>query len=181
MLQKNNTNKIMKIFFENSTKRFQLRELARISKISTTGVKSALLELLDGGLITKTKEKKYEYYETNRNDVNYKIVKKFFNVKSLYETGLVDHLEKELNHPEAIFLFGSSAWGEDVERSDVDIFALASVKKDLDLSVFSKRLKREIKLLIMNKDEFRKAKDKNPELINNIVNGVNLIGFLEVI
>ena len=171
----------MKIFFENATKRFQLRELARMSKISTTGVKSALSELLDADLIARIKEKKYEYYEANKDDMTYKIVKKFFNVKTFYDVGLIDYLEKELNHPEAIFLFGSSAKGEDIEKSDVDIFILASVKKDLDLSMFRKKLKREIKLLIMDKDEFGKAKDKNPELVNNIVNGINLRGFLEVV
>ena len=171
----------MEIFFENPTKRFQLRELARASKMSTTGAKSALLELLEDNLIARTKEKKYEYYEANKDDITYKIVKKFFNIKTFYDVGLIDFLEKRLNHPEAIFLFGSSARGEDAERSDVDIFVLTSVKKDLDLGMFRKKLKRDIKLLIMNKDEFEKAKDKSPELVNNIVNGVNLRGFLEVV
>lgn len=181
MLQKNNTGILMKIFFENPTKGFQLRELSRISKISTTGVKSALLELLDENIIVAVKEKRYEYYEANRDDSDYKIAKKFFNVKTLYETGLIDYLEKGLNHPEAIFLFGSSARGEDVERSDIDIFILASIKKELDLSLFHKQLKREIKLMIMNKDEFKRAKEKSPELINNVINGISLSGFLEVV
>lgn len=180
MLQNNNTNKLMNIFFENPTNRFQLRELARISKISTTGVKSALLKLLDADLVIKANEKSYEFYEANKNDTNYKISKKFFNVKTLHDIGLVGYLEKEL-HPEAIFLFGSSARGEDVERSDIDVFVFTSAKKDINLSMFNKQLKREIKLLLMDKNEFEKAKQKNPELINNITNGINLRGFLEVV
>ena len=171
----------MKIFFENPTKGFQLRELSRISKISTTGVKSVLLELLDENIIAVTKEKRYEYYEANRNNLTYKIAKKFFNVKTIYETGLVDYLESELNHPEAIFLFGSSARGEDAEMSDIDIFVLASVKKELDLRLFRKKLKRDVNLMVMSKDEFKRAKEKSPELINNVINGIGLSGFLEVI
>ncbi len=181
MLQKNNTNRILNIFFENPSKRFQLRELSRISKISTTGVKSALLEILDEELIIKTKEKNYEYYEANRDGLKYKFLKKFSSIKLLYETGIIDYLEKELDYPEAIFLFGSAARGEDVERSDFDIFVLASKKKEIDLNKYKKMLKREIKLMIMNKEEFEKAKNKNPEIINNIINGINLKGFLEVV
>lgn len=181
MLHKNNTNKLLNIFFENPTKKFQLRELARISKISTTGVKSAILELLNAELIIKTKEKKYEFYEANRNGMNYKSFKKFFNIRMLDESNVIDYLEKQLDYPEAIFLFGSAARGEDVERSDIDIFVLTSKKKEIDLKKYRKILKREIKLIVMDKEEFERSKQKNPELINNIVNGINLKGFLEVV
>ncbi len=180
MLQKNNTIRIRSIFFENPSKRFQLRELSRMSKVSTTGVKSALLELLDDGLIVKTREKSYEYYEANRNASKYKLAKKFSNVMLLYETGVIDYLERELGYPEAIFLFGSAARGEDAERSDFDIFVLASKKKEVDFGKYEKLLKREVKLMIMNREELERAKERNPELVNNIVNGINLKGFLEV-
>lgn len=169
------------MFFENPTKRFQLRELARLSGISTTGIKSALLDLLGARIITKTKEKNYEFYETNRNDEDYKFFKRFFNVRQLHDIGVIEHLEKELNHPEAIFLFGSAAKGEDVEKSDFDIFVLASAKKDIDMEEYSRQLKREIRLIVMDKKEFERAREKNPELVNNIVNGINLRGFLEVV
>lgn len=180
MLQKHNISRVLKIFFENPTKKFQLRELSRISKISTTGVKSSLLEILNAGLIVKTRENNYEYYESNKDSPTYKIHRKFFIVKLFNEIGLLGHLEKEFNHPEAMFLFGSAARGEDVERSDIDIFVLSS-HKEVDLSKYNLQLKREIKLLVMNKEEFERAKKKNPELINNIVNGINLSGFLEVL
>ena len=171
----------MVMFFKNPTKKFQLRELARISEISTTGVKSSLLELLKENIIIKIREKKYEFYEASRSSEIYKIYKKFFTIKTLHKSGLVAYLEKELNYPEAIVLFGSAARGEDVERSDIDIFVLTSVKKPLNLEKFNKQLKREIKLMMMKEEEFDNAKQKNPELINNITNGINLKGFLEVI
>lgn len=181
MLQKNNINKIMEIIFENPTKRFQLRELARISKISTTGVKSVVNELIRLEIIIKAKEKNYEYYEANRDNNKYKNFKKFYNINVIDEIGLIIYLEKELNYPEAVFLFGSTARGEDVEASDIDIFVLSSKKKEIDLDKYKKLLRRDIRLIIMNKDDFEKAKEKNPELINNIVNGINLKGFLEVV
>jgi len=181
LLKNNNVKTVLKIFFESPTERFQLRELSRTSGLSTTGVKSALLELLDSKLIVKTREKKYEFYEANRNDENYKLYKKFFNVKLLYDSGVLDYLEKELNHPEAMFLFGSASKGEDAETSDIDVFVLASVKKEPNLEWYDRKLKRDIKLVIMTDEDLERAKEKNPELVNNIVNGIGLRGFLEVL
>jgi hypothetical protein len=163
------------------TKRFQLRELSRASGLSTTGVKSALLELLGSKLIVKTKEKKYEFYEANMGGEDYKLHKKFFNVKLLYDSGVLDYLEKELNHPEAMILFGSASKGEDAETSDIDLFVLASVKKDHNMEWYERKLKRDINLIIMTREDFARAKEKNPELVNNIVNGLVLRGFLEVL
>jgi hypothetical protein len=158
-----------------------LRELSRVSGLSTTGVKSALLELLGSKLVVKTREKKYEFYEANRNDENYKLHKKFFNVKLLYDSGVLDYLEKELNHPEAMILFGSASKGEDAETSDIDLFVLAPVKKDYNLGLYERKLRRSINLIVMTRGDFDRAKEKNPELVNNIVNGIRLRGFLEVL
>jgi len=180
MLLKNNTNKILKFFFASPSKKFQLRELARVSRISTTGVKAALSELLADKIITKNRDK-YEFYEANRNCEVYKFFKKFYNAKMLFDIGIVDHLEKEFNHPEVIMLFGSASRGEDAEKSDVDIFVLTPVDKELDLKKFNEKLNREVKLIVMNKEEFEKAKEKSPELINSITNGIVLRGFLEVV
>jgi len=181
MLLKNNTNKVLRIFFESPLKKFQLRELARLSGISTTGVKLALSELLTNKIIIKKREKRYEFYEANRGDEIYKIFKKFFDIKILFDIGVVDHLEVEFNHPEAIILFGSASRGEDVEKSDIDIFVFTPVKRTLNLKKFNEKLNREIRLIVMNKEEFLEAKKKNPELINNIINGIALKGFLEVL
>jgi hypothetical protein len=181
LLKNNNVKAVLKIFFEAPAKRFQLRELSRASGLSTTGVKSVLLELLGSKLVAKTREKKYEFYEANRNGEDYKLHKKFFNVRLLYDSGVLDYLEKELNHPEAMLLFGSASKGEDAETSDIDLFVLASVKKDHNLELYERKLRRGINLIVMARGDFERAKEKNPELVNNIVNGFLLKGFLEVL
>lgn len=181
MLQKYNTYRIVTIFFEQPTRAFQLRELARVSKLSTTAVKSALLDLIKENLITKRTVKKYHFYEANRGDKNYKFFKKFHNLELLKNSGLIKYIEKKLNYPEAIVLFGSAARGEDVERSDIDLFILTTVKKELSLDKFEKKLKRPIKTIIMDKKDFDLAKKKNPELINNVINGLVVSGYLSVL
>jgi len=181
MLQNNNTSKILKCFFDNPSKRFQLRELSRITKLSTTAVKFALLELLKQKSILKVIENKYHFYESNKEDENYKFLKKFYNVKLLKESGLIDFLDKEFNYPEAVILFGSASRGEDVENSDFDVFVLTSNKKDFNLEHFEKKLNKSIKIFLMDRNDFELAKKKNPELLNNIINGIIIKGYLQVV
>lgn len=53
---------------------------------------------------------------------------------------LLDFLERELRYPEVIILFGSAARGEDIERSDIDLFVLIVTPRELDLSKYKGRL-----------------------------------------
>lgn len=178
MLPKNN---IDSQFFEKPTSRFQLRELARLTKLSTTAVKAALERLLEEKIIKTEKDKHYVFYKANWDASEYKWAKKFYNVKKILASGLLEHLEETLNYPEAIVLFGSAAKGEDAERSDIDIFALVTVKREPMIETYVKKISRPIRILVMDKAEFKLAKKKNPELINNILNGIILKGYLEAL
>jgi predicted nucleotidyltransferase len=178
MLPKNN---IDLQFFEKPTSRFQLRELARLTKLSTTAVKAALGRLLEEKIIKIEKEKHYVFYRANWDASDYKWAKKFYNVQKILASGLLEHLDEKLNYPEAIILFGSAAKGEDAERSDIDIFVLSVNKKEVDLKVFEKKLGKPIILQIFNKEDVEIAKKKNKEFLNSIVNGIVLKGYLELL
>ncbi len=179
MLQKNNT--ILKIFLESPTSRFQLRELSRESKLSTTAVKSALKNLLSTDIIKTEREKKYLFYRASSENEKFKLFKKFYTIKSIIESDLLKFIDKEFYYPEAVILFGSAARGEDIKRSDIDIFILTTKKKEVSVEKFEKKLKKPLKLLIMDKKEFEIAKKRNPELINSIANGIALKGHLELL
>ena len=87
---------------------------------------------------------------------------------------LTANLKGEL--PE-IILFGSIARGDFHKDSDIDLYIETSSKKEVNLAEFEKKLSRKIQL-------FRHkniAKIKNNNLINNIMNGISLNGFVEVI
>ena len=77
--------------------------------------------------------------------------------------------------PKSIIVFGSYAKGEDIEDSDIDIFVECEEEK-LDLEPFEKQLKRKVQFHF--KENF-KAYSK--ELRNNIINGIILRGYLEVV
>src|SRR3989344_2555725 len=172
-------NNILAQLLEKPTTRFQLRELARLTKLSTTAVKYAIKNLLKENIIKTEKEKKYLFYKANWDAQEYKWTKKFYNIQKILESGLLNYLDQELNYPEAIVLFGSAAKGEDAERSDIDLFVFSANKKELDLKMFERKLGKPIILQLFNKTELEIAKKKNKELINNIINGIMLKGYLE--
>jgi len=180
MLLKSNTQKVFTRFFEHPQKTFGLRELSRLSNISTTAAKKALQELVKENMIKKLKVKP-PVYQANSDYAKFKESKKVYTLNILNESGLIDYIDEHLHRPEVIILFGSSARGEDIEKSDIDIFVLVSEKLDIDLLNFEKILKRNITLMQMTKEEFKRAKRKSPELINNIANGIIIKGYLEVI
>ena len=178
MLYKNN---VMQQFMDKPTSRFQLRELARLTHLSTTGVKAALKRLLAEKIIKTEREKSYLFYKANFDAQEYKWTKKFYNIARIISSGLLKYLDEELNRPEAIVLFGSAARGEDAEKSDIDIFVLSENKKYLNLKQFEKKLCKPLVLQIFNREEFETAKRKNKEFINNIVNGILLKGHIQIL
>jgi len=97
MLQKDNRYKILRIFFDDPLPEgvgFQLREIGRKVKLAPTSVKRYLNELETENLIIKAKHRIYEYpvYYTNRNNENFKFLKKLDNIMKIKESGLLDYL-----------------------------------------------------------------------------------------
>ena len=141
-----------------------------------TSVKKNLSQLIKYGLIKEEVQKKggrkFPVYKAKHESPIFRRYKLIFNLTSLFESGLVDFLEKKLT-PNSIVVFGSYRRGEDVEESDIDLF-IETIEDQLDLSLFEKKLKRKIQL------HFKKDFTLYPrELKNNIINGIVIHGFLE--
>ena len=92
---------------------------------------------------------------------------------------LIEYLERELHYPEYIAIFGSCAKGENDKQSDLDIFILGRVKKDLNLGKFEKILGIKVQLFMKTKQEFQKLQKENKNLANSFINGIVLKGYLE--
>ena len=178
MLQKDNRYRILRIFFEDPLPKgigFQLRELSRKADIAPPSVKKYLTELKKEGFIVKVKHRIHGYpvYYPNRDNDNFKFLKKFDTLMKLKESGLLEYLSESCM-PDVIVLFGSSANGEDLKDSDIDLF-VASKDEKLSLDKFEKCLNRKINILFS--DSFSRM---SKELKNNIINGVILKGYLKV-
>lgn len=170
----------IKLFFEEPNREFHLRELSRILKKSPVTIKKYLSEFVEIGVLRCRKDNILEIYSANLENFYYKEYKKIYNKFKIIDCGLLDFLKVEFNIP-TIILFGSYERGEDNKNSDVDIFILSEIKKDLKLEKYEKLINKEIQLHIMNKKEFENTKKNNPCLINSIINGTILSGIIEVL
>jgi len=177
MLRFDNKTTVLKVFFDDPLPEFgfQLRQLGRICKLAPLSVKNYLDELQKDNLIIIKKHpvNKYPLYYPNRDDEKFRMAKRLFMQRQLYECGLIDHIYTKCL-PQAIILFGSTALGEDVKESDIDLCVISGDKK-LELAKFEGLLSRKINII------FRKDFGKiSKELKNNIINGIILKGYLKV-
>ena len=103
MITKDNNLKGMEIFFKNPGKSFHIRELARITGLSTTEITKIIKRLKKKGLLISKKEKITEEVKPNFED-NFYLIKKLYNFYSLYKNGLINHLKNFYEELQAIIL-----------------------------------------------------------------------------
>lgn len=175
MKTKNIKQKIKEHFFIYPDSKLRVREIERLLKIPLPSVIRYCKELQTKGILTTIKTGNVVFYTSNRTEKSFLLEKKLFNIKSLYDSGLIEFLKIELNNP-AVILFGSYSKGEDTENSDIDLYIETPSKKEINLKKFEKILKRDIQILKHKKIE----EIKNHNLANNIINGIILNNYLEV-
>lgn len=175
---RDNYQKVLDVFFENSIDRFYVREIARKTKLNPNTVLNITNRLILEGLIFKEKKKHVVEFFAN-NDEKFRQLKIVKNLEGIYRSGLVEFLNKYFKHPLGIILFGSYRKGEDIFSSDIDIAVYSNEFKEYEikeiegLERFEKELGKEIQVHLFNKKI-------NKNLFNNVLNGIVLSGFLEV-
>ena len=162
----NTKTKILEIFYENPEKMFTVRELSRKTKLPKSTVHKHLFELKKEGLITKD--------NLSSNTLIFKTKKANFFIEKIIESGLVDELVRHLM-PSCIILFGSIRKGESNNESDIDLFVETSLKKIISLESFERKLKHKVQIHAESS-----IKKVNPNLLNNIVNGIKLYGSFKI-
>lgn len=172
MLQNYTTYRILQLFFDYPTKHFQLREICRALNLGMPSVRNHVKSLENEDFIKKEKPGVYESYVSNRNEL-FKIYKRNDILLRLHESGVIDFLVDSFT-PDAIILFGSASRGEDIEDSDIDLLIIAK-EKEVDLKIFERKLRRRITLHFE-----MDVSDIPKELLNNIINGIVLYGYLKV-
>ncbi len=173
MIQNYITYRILQSFFDYPTRYFQLREISRMLKIGLPSVISHIKKLEKEGFLLKEKKRIYASYKANKKAERFKIYKKNDIILRCYESGLIEHISTNTS-PNAIVLYGSAARGEDTETSDIDLFVLAKEIK-IKTETFEKKLNRKIRIFFE-----QDIKDLPKELLNNIINGIVLYGYLKI-
>jgi|SRR3989344_556611 len=174
MITKDNNLRVIEVFFKNPGRSFHIRELSRITKLSSTGVIKIIKRLKNEDLLVSKKEKITEEIRPTFNDKFY-VMKRIYNIYSLYDIMLIKYLKDFYEEPEAIILFGSYAKGLDTEKSDVDLCVITN-KKDLpDLIIFEEKINRKINIINSRINNLKKT------FKNSLANGIVLEGYVELI
>ena len=174
MITKDIKKQMKEYFFLNPTKRMRIRQMEREIGIPLPSAIRYKNELREEGILKKIELADTIMFQADRSSKKFLLEKKLFNLRMLFESGLVDYLVDEYNNA-TIIVFGSYSRGEDIEGSDIDIY-LETALSPINLEKFEKKLQRNIQLF-----NFKKIHSvKNKELANNIINGIVLNGFVEV-
>ncbi len=170
---------IMSQFFEDPNRRFHIRELARILKINHTTIRQYLNGLVKENLLVVEKTSIYPLYRIlfSRKYINLKL---FYNLEKLRKSGILEEMEKNYDLS-VIVLFGSYAHSIDYKDSDIDLCIISPIEKEFKVEKYEKILNRKISIHLFTKESWKKARKKNPGLINSICNGIVLSRELEVL
>ncbi|HLD11120.1 MAG TPA: nucleotidyltransferase domain-containing protein [Candidatus Nanoarchaeia archaeon] len=161
---------ILKFFFEDPNREFNIREIAKIAQISPATASKLLKEFKKNKILQYRKERVFDLYKADLNSIEYRDLKIYYNVKKLRE--FIDALNEFYLKP-TIILFGSFSKGLDIKQSDIDLVIISENTKEFpNLKIFEKKLNREIQIFAV-----KNLKNlKNNHLINNVLNGIILQG-----
>jgi len=162
----------LRLFFEEPTREFNVREIARLRKISPATASKELTLLVKKNLLKERKERLLKLYKADLESDSYEDAKTFYNIRKAKDTGLIEALNKFYLKP-TIILFGSCASGLDTETSDFDLLIISEKTKEFpETNKYEKKLKRKLQLFIVK--DIKELKNKH--LINNILNGMPVQG-----
>ena len=174
MITRGSDYKVMKLFFDNQEKKFHIRQIARLVRLSAPGVLKVVARLKKKGLLASERSGVVENVSAAKNE-RFLRLKACYNMLALHESGLLGFLREEYEEPEAIVAFGSYAKGEDSSTSDIDIAVMTGRRKSLDLKKFERALGRKISIYETT------ARECTKEFLNNLANGIVLHGYLRVV
>jgi len=176
MITKSIKDKMREYFFVHPAERLRVRQIERAVKVPLPSAIRYAKELEKEGILQSRDISGIRVFSADRNSKKFIIEKKLYNIKELFNSGLVDYIIKNYSNP-AIIIFGSYSKGEDTEKSDIDMYIETPSKNIIELKKFEKVLSRNIQTFIY--PDIKKI--PNPSLANNILNGIVLNGFVEVL
>lgn len=164
--------KLLQLFFSDSSKRYYLRELERILDVPVGNIRRELLSLEKIGLFKREKAGKQVYYFLNKDSA---LFEDFKNI--VFKTiGVQGELKKELEKIKGIkqaFIYGSFAKDKEDSLSDIDLMIIGKIDEDLLISKISKLenlFKREINYHLIDEEEWEE-KSKKDSFVKNVISG----------
>src|SRR3989344_658309 len=163
---------ILKLFFEEPGREFNVREVARLAKTAPATASAKLKEFEKNSILKHRKERMLGLYKAALESASYRDLKVYYSIRKIRESGLIESFNEFYIKP-TIILFGSCSKGIDTETSDMDIVIISEKTKEFPgRGEYGKKLNREIKIFaVKSLKELR-----NEHLVSNVLNGIVLEG-----
>jgi len=166
LLGNENIIKILSFFFRNQTKEFSQIELLKKIKIAKATMIKWLSVLINEDILFMKKIGATNLYRLNNDETLVKQLKILF---TLSELGVLKDLSKK--YESDFYVYGSSARGENVEKSDIDLLIIGNLDKSLvmkEIKDISERINGEIKPQIFSKQDWSMMARKDPAFYERV-------------
>ncbi|MEK6907535.1 MAG: winged helix-turn-helix domain-containing protein, partial [Nanoarchaeota archaeon] len=94
--------KTLKIFFEEPSREFNVREIARILKKSPTTISKNLKNFSEIGILKERKERIFNLYKANLENDYYRDIKVFYAIRKIKDSGFLEEINKFYLKPAVI-------------------------------------------------------------------------------
>ncbi|MFA4819776.1 MAG: nucleotidyltransferase domain-containing protein [Candidatus Aenigmatarchaeota archaeon] len=157
ILGKKSPNRILKLFVKNPTAEMQLKHIESATKLAKLSVLKWTKEMARQKLLTARSVGRTTLYTLNRDNPS---------VKQLRILHNIDYINSKLGSMDGqVFLYGSFARGENVEKSDIDLLVIG---KNRDMIKKLKALDDRIKVSFYTPLEWSMAARKDKAFFDNV-------------
>jgi predicted nucleotidyltransferase len=169
--------KILEYFLKYPTEKTYLKELAKKLQISPRSVKIYCDLFEKEGIIKREIKGNLHIFTTNNDNFRVREMKRVYFIHLLAELNIEDIAEECAS----IAIYGSHAYGNYDEKSDIDILIIGdekNVKRELIVDIM-KKIDKEIQLNVIPIIRWEKMKKDNDNFVKNIIRNHILIKGVE--
>jgi len=165
--------KVLELFFSESSKHWHFEEIVKKTKMSRDKVNKWLNKFREENIIKKVRHKgKMPYYIGYFDNPSYKNKKRIYTLNKFYKTGFLNHL-MSLPKAKTVVIFGSFARADWYTDSDIDVFIYGN-DDELEKGKYERILKKEIQVFtVKNKNDLEKFAQG---VLSNILTGYVIKG-----
>lgn len=169
LLVSTNAQKVLFFLARFPDKSFYEREMARASGISPAGAHRALAQLRKEGLLKRDKKGRMCFYGLNRDHLLAKPLQTYFLVISL------EPLIKKLGPlSQTIILFGSSARGDFISESDIDLLIVSPYPDKVEGVIKKYQKEKKIQAVLKTPEQWLSLERKDLVFYQEVNQGITL-------
>lgn len=165
-----NAQKVLYYFLEHPKEQIYDREVSRQTGASRAGANFALRKLAEAGLLSKEKKGRMVFYALQEQSSLIRQIKILQNIILL--NPLLLTIQDQVI---AVILFGSSAKGENLEESDVDLLILTRDKKTIEKKIYKYIVPLKLQPVIHTPQEWANIEKENKVFANKVAQGIVLM------